>query len=147
MQAFTLLLVLAAIVAAFRVYVTLRRMRTRDQDDWDERLVKNLRAQGGDPFQPREVDFFFDLPDEARCQALSVDLGAAGYAVDYHPLDPGHGTGWSLHARRELRISVPEMQASTSALRALAAKHGGSYDGWATAGMNRETIKRQPPAR
>ena len=143
MSAFTLLLVLAAVVAAARVYVTVRRMRAVQQDDWDERLVKNLRAQGGNPFNPYEVDFFFDLPDEARCQQVSALLTASGHAVDFHALDPERGTGFSLHARKSIRISVPDMQALTREFKALATAHAGRYDGWATTGMNRETLRRQ----
>ena len=144
MSAFSLLLVLAALVAAYRVYLAVRRMRAPPQDDWDERLVKNLRAQGGNPFNPYEVDFFFDMPDEARCQEVAAVLTASGNAVDFHPLDPERGSSYSLHARKSIRISVPDMQAQTREFKALAAAHGGRYDGWATGGMNRETLKRQP---
>ena len=144
MSAFTLLLVLAALVAAYRVYLAVRRMRAPPQDDWDERLVKNLRSQGGNPFNPYEVDFFFDLPDEARCQQVSSVLVASGHEVDFHPLDPERGSSWSLHARKSIRISVPDMQAQTRDFRALATAHAGRYDGWATSGMNREMLKRQP---
>ena len=144
MSAFSLLLVLAALVAAYRVYLAVRRMRAPPQDDWDERLVKNLRSQGGNPFNPYEVDFFFDMPDEARCQEVAAVLTASGHAVDFHPLDPERGSSYSLHARKSIRISVLDMQAQTREFKALAAAHGGRYDGWATGGMNRETLKRQP---
>jgi hypothetical protein len=141
MQLFTVLLVLAALVAALRVYLTVKRMRSGSQDDWDERLVKNLRAQGGNPFANHEVDFFFDLPAEPACEQLAAELRGEEFAVDYKAIDPERGSGWSLHAAKSIRISVPDMQALTLRFKALAIRHGGRYDGWATAGMNRETLK------
>jgi NADPH:quinone reductase-like Zn-dependent oxidoreductase len=150
MQSFTLLLVLAALVAAYRVYLTVKAIRKRSgggTDDWDERLVKNLRAQGGNPFANHDVDFFFDLPTEQACQAVAGTLREQGFEVDYKAQDPALGTSFSLHAIKSIRISVPDMQGHSQAFRALATGHGGRYDGWATAGMNRETLRPTTPRR
>jgi hypothetical protein len=64
-------------------------------------------------------------------------LRAQGYEVDFRQLEPDRGVSFTLHARKNIRISVPGMQALTLELRALAAQHGGRYDGWATAGITR----------
>ena len=72
MQVFSWLLVGAAVVAVLRIYYAVRKLRAQQTDDWDEKLVKNLRAQGGDPFSPYEVDFFFDLPDEGACAKVGL---------------------------------------------------------------------------
>ena len=138
MQVFTWLLVLAALVAALRVYLTVRKLRTRQDNDWDERLVKNLRAQGGDPFKPHEVDFFFDLPDTEACERITVRLKERDFAVDFRRVDPEHGDRFTLHALKSIRVSVPDMQALTRDFTALAVQHGGRYDGWATAGVTRK---------
>jgi hypothetical protein len=98
-------------------------------------LVKNLRAQGGDPFSPYEVDFFFDLPDEAACERVATLLRARDYAVDFRRVDPDRGDRYTLHALKSVRVSVPDMQALTREFSALAVHHGGRYDGWATAGI------------
>jgi hypothetical protein len=134
---FIALLVLAALVAVARVYLTVRRVRQNQSEDWDERLVKNLRAQGGDPFRPYEVDFFFDLPDQGACEQVSSLLEARGCSVDFRRVDPERGDRYTLHALKSQRISVPGMQESTREFAALAAQHGGRYDGWATAGITR----------
>ena len=76
MQITVWILVFAALVAVLRVYATLRRMSAQRAGDWDERLVKNLRAQGGDLFKPYDVDFFFDLPDPPACEQVSALLAA-----------------------------------------------------------------------
>ena len=41
-------------------------------------------------------------------------------------------SGYSLHARKHLRVSVTEMQDYSQRFRALAEQYGGHYDGWMT---------------
>jgi len=137
MSLVTLLLIAAGAIAALRIVMIVRKSKGAQPGDWDERLVKNLRAQGGDLFSPYEVDCFFDLPDAAACEKVAAALRAQGYEVDFRQLEPDRGVSFTLHARKKLRVSVPGMQALTLELRALAAQHGGSYDGWATAGITR----------
>jgi regulator of RNase E activity RraB len=139
---FIALLLLAALVAVVRVYLTVRRVRQNQSEDWDERLVKNLRAQGGDPFKPYEVDFFFDLPDQGACEQVAGVLGSRGYSIDFRRVDPERGDRYTLHALKSQRVSVPGMQESTQEFKALAAQHGGRYDGWATAGITRAAARR-----
>jgi regulator of RNase E activity RraB len=137
MSLMTILLIAAGAIAVLRIVIIVRKVRGAQQGDWDERLVKNLRAQGGDLFSPYEVDFFFDLPDAAACEKTAEMLRAQGYEVDFRQLEPDRGVSFTLHARKRIRVSVPDMQALTRELGALAAQHGGRYDGWATAGIKR----------
>ena len=127
-----LLLVFAALLAATRIYVGVRRNRGAAQDDWDERLVQNLRSAGGNAFTPYEVDFFFHLPDEAACAALGSLLEPEGFAIDTRVMGGEGASGFSLHARKSVRVSVTEMQDYSKRFRALAEQHGGHYDGWMT---------------
>lgn len=129
-------LVLAALVAALRVFAVIRRMRaSASRDDIDERLVKSMREGGMDMFVPTEVDFFFSLPDAAACTAVRAQLEPEGCGVDVKELDGESGGGFSLHARRTLRVSVTEMQEHSRRFAQLAQAQRGSYDGWAAAGM------------
>lgn len=137
MEFFGWLLAGAAVVAVLRIYFTVRKLGTQRAEDWDEKLVKNLRAQGGDPFSPYEVDFFFDLPDEAACEKVGALLRTRDYAIDYRRVDPERGDRYTLHALKSVRVSVPDMQQLTREMSALALQHGGHYDGWATAGITR----------
>ena len=141
MQITVWILVFAALVAVLRVYATLRRMSAQRAGDWDERLVKNLRAQGGDLFKPYDVDFFFDLPDQQACEQVSALLAAREFAVDYRRVAADVSDRYTLHAGKSIRISVPDMQALTREFRALAAEHRGRYDGWAAAGMTRAAAR------
>jgi hypothetical protein len=128
-----LLLVLAGLLAVVRVVTALRKARAQStHDDWDARLVKNLRAAGGNSFTPYEVDFFFNLPDEAACASLRNVLEPEGFAIDTRVMTGEGASGYSLHARKHLRISVTEMQDCSQRFRALARQYNGHYDGWMT---------------
>lgn len=127
-----LVLVLAALLALARVGVALRRSRGRSQQDWDARLVQNLRAAGGNAFTPYEVDFFFGMPDETACGSLRGILEPEGFTIDVRAAVGEAASGYSLHARKALRISVGEMQEHSKRFRVLAEQFGGHYDGWMT---------------
>jgi len=126
-----LLLVLAALLALVRVVVIVRRARSTPRDDWDARMVKDLRASGANAFTPYEIDFFFTLPDEPSCDSMRRRLESDGFSTDARDMNE-HAEGFSLHASKRLRISVSEMQAYTQRFQALATEFGGQYDGWTT---------------
>jgi len=126
-------LVVAALIAIARIVTAV--LKTRKQaahDDWDSQLVKNLRAAGGNAFTPYEVDFFFTVPDEASCGSLRGALEPEGFTVDSHVSTGEVASGYSVHARKHVRVSVTEMQEYSQRFRALAAQYGGYYDGWMT---------------
>jgi hypothetical protein len=137
------MLLAAAALAAWRVYVKFRSAAAQRGDDWDEQLVKNWRAAGGNAFAPTAVDFFFGVPDVPRCEALSGALREEGCTVDFQPATTEGATGYSLHAAKPIRISVSEMQDHSSRFRRLAALHASSYDGWATEGITRHVESNQ----
>ncbi len=85
-----------------------------------------MRAQGGDPFRPYDVDFFFDLPDQAACEQLGALLKARDFAVDFRQVDADRGDRYTLHAFKALRISVPDMQALTVEFKELASAPRGA---------------------
>ena len=137
------LLLIAAGLAGWRIYAKLVAMRAQHDDDWDEQLVKNWRAQGGNAFNSYEIDFFFGVPDQAACEQLSQALQADGCTVDFRPATSEGATGYTLHAMKLMRVSVPEMQAHSARYRNLAAPHAASYDGWATAGVTHQSESNQ----
>jgi len=130
-------LIFAASVAALRVVAVIRRVRGQQAEGWDERLVKRVRAQGGDPFKPIEVDFFFDLPSSEACDSVRDELVTEGFVVDFRPMDAAMGKDFTLHARKAMRMSVTDMQGWSQRFEALARKHGGQYDSWAAPGVTR----------
>lgn len=126
------LLILAAVVAVARVYQVIKRQRDQSRNDWDARLVQDLRAAGANAFTPYEVDFFFSLPDEAACGSLSKALEPEGFAINARAMGSDTGGGYSLNARKHLRVNVSEMQDYSKRFRVLAEQLGGQYDGWTT---------------
>jgi Regulator of ribonuclease activity B len=99
--------------------------------DWDEHFIHQLRKAGVNTFEEHTVDFFFTLPSRAACEQLAFALRADGYTLDIK--EDAAGGVFSLHAQRNMRLVVPEMQVITARFAGLAAQHGGKYDHWAVA--------------
>jgi Regulator of ribonuclease activity B len=125
------LLIAAALIAIVRVYQIVRRVREQSREDWDARMVRDLRTAGANAFTAYEVDFFFSVPDEAACGSLRSALESEGFALDTRAMSSGT-EGYSLHARKHLRVSVTEMQEHSKRFRQLAEQFGAQYDGWTT---------------
>ena len=128
------LLVAAAVAVLARIVVNVRKVREAETKDWDAKMIAHLRAQGGDPFQPYHVDFFFALPSEAACAQVRSALEADGFKVDTKSVPENPEQAFSLHASKALRLSVPDMRDLTRRFGELATSVGGRYDGWAAAG-------------
>jgi hypothetical protein len=126
-----------AFLALLRVFMVIRRQQQQRGDDWDAQLVRNYRAQGGQGFQPVDIDFFFGVPDEAHCEALASGLRADGCEVDYKLATSEGASGFSLHARKPLRVAVDTMLDHSRRYRLLAGQQGASYDGWAAEGVTK----------
>jgi hypothetical protein len=121
----------AGIIIVLRIYIKLRQVRNSRQVDWDTQTIDRLRKQGSDPFKDHEVDFFFALPDDQACRAVNAQLEREGYVINIKTMEPGADLAFSLHARKSMRLSVPDMQALSRKFAALASAHAGRYDGWA----------------
>lgn len=132
-ELFLILVAGAGIVAVFRIYTNLRKLRKDEYEDWDSRIIAQLRAQGSDPFRPYDVSFFFAVPSESTGLSLQQRLQAEGFAVDLKPVPESSEHPFSLHASKALRLSVPDMREYSKRFSALAKELGGRYDGW-TAG-------------
>lgn len=130
MMWFFLALVAALGLILVRVYMKLRAARSSRRESWDEQIIGRLRSQGYAPFNDYRVDFFLALPDEAACQAARAQLEPE-FSVDVKPLENDAELFFSLHATKTMRLIVPDIQAISRRLGALAAEHRGRYDGWA----------------
>jgi hypothetical protein len=124
------LLSAVAFAVLVRIYVKVRKLRNVPREDWDSRAIDRLRKQGSDPFKPHEVDCFFGLPNEEATRAINAQLEAEGYAVDVKAVPENTDYPYSLHARKSMRLSVPDMREMSRRFTELAGLHGGRYDGW-----------------
>lgn len=122
--------VAAAIIIA-RIYFKIRTLRSTKQESWDAKIIEQLRSKGYAPFNEYNVDFFLALPDEAAVQRVRSRLESDGFSVDAKPMTEKTDLPFSLHASKTMRLIVPDMQALSARLDALAGEFGGRYDGWA----------------
>lgn len=123
-------LVVGAALAIGRIVFSLKKLRKQPDDDWDARLIERLRRGGADPFSPLELDFFIALPSESAANAVGAALQAEGFRIDVRAVTEGTEYPWSVHAIKSMHLNADGVRAVSTQLRAVAATHGGHYDGW-----------------
>jgi len=122
--------VVAAAIIIARIFFKIKNIRGNKQESWDAKIIEQLRSKGYAPFNEYKVDFFLALPDEAACQRVRSRLESDGFSVDAKPMTEKTDLPFSLHASKSMRLIVPDMQALSTRLDALAGEFGGRYDGW-----------------
>jgi hypothetical protein len=130
MMSFVAALVVALILIVVRVYFKLRAAQRARVASWDAQLIERLRSRGYVPFNDYPVDFFLALPDQAATQAVRARLEPE-FSVDIKPMQDEAEFPFSLHATKSMRLILPDMQALSARMTALAAEFRGRYDGWA----------------
>ena len=128
----TLLLVGVAAFSLLRIISQWRGLsRKKRRIDWDEHFIQGLRKAGVNTFEELAVDFFFTLPTRSAAEQLAFALRPEGFQLDIR--EDSEGGTYSLHAQRNTRLVVEDMQALTARFTELATQHGGKYDNWAVA--------------
>ena len=130
MTAFVAALVAALILIVVRVYFKLRAAQRARVASWDAQLIERLRSRGYVPFNDYRLDFFLALPDQASCQDVRARLEPE-FSVDVKPMQDEAELPFSLHATKSMRLILPDVQALSARMTALAAEFHGRYDGWA----------------
>ena len=129
--------IIGGLIAGWRIWQNLQKLRQRQNDSWDMRLIDQLRKRGSDPFKPHDVAFFLAFPTRESAEQLSDILRAEGFDADVHESDEGGDLRFSLHARKSIQLTVPDMQALSRRLTDAATARGGRYDGWAAKQVSR----------
>ena len=124
-----ILVVAAGAAVVSRIYVSVRKARHDQMEDWDVKVLEKLRASGRDPFQPAVVDFFLAVPTEAACQQASQRLRGEGFEVSVRQMKDAEFP-YSVAASKTMRLSAPEMRELSRRFTQLARDTGGRYDGW-----------------
>ncbi len=122
--------IIGGVVAAWRIWQNLDKLRRRKNDSWDERLIDQLRKRGTDPFKPHDVDFFFAFPTREAADAVGAQLSSEGFRTDVVDTPDNGELRFSLHAQKSLHLTVPDMQALSRRLTDAAIARAGRYDGW-----------------
>ena len=124
--------VFAVAIIVARVFFNMRKVKQANStESWDEKVIAGLRQRGYAPFNPYPVDFFLALPDEAAVEGVRGRLESDGFTVDVKPLENDPELHFSLHAKKTMRLIVPDMQELGRKLTAIATEFRGRYDGWA----------------
>ena len=130
--------VLGGLVAAWRIYQNLQKLRRQKNDTWDARLIDQLRKRGTDPFKPHDVDFFFAFPSSQSAEEMAVQLRTEGFDADVIDTPEAGELRYSLHAHKSMQLTVPDMQALSRKLSDAANLRQGRYDGWSAKQVPRE---------
>jgi hypothetical protein len=140
--------IIGGVVAAWRIWQNMQKLRQRQNDSWDARLIDQLRKRGSDPFKPHDVDFYpfkphdvdfflaFPTPDGA----MEVERQLKGEGFDAEIVDtPENGElRYVLHAHKSMQLTVPDMQELSRRLTDAAVLRKGRYDGWSAKQVPRD---------
>ncbi len=132
MSWFLLFVALAGAAVLFKFIQSVRKGREAHGQDFDTKLISQLRARGMDPFQDHEVDFFFALADESGAAAVNKFLESEGFRVDVKAVANGGEFPFSVHGSKTMRVNAEQMRELTRQFRELTAANRGRYDGWGT---------------
>ena len=122
--------IIGGVIAIYRIWQNLQKLRREKNDSWDARLIDQLRKRGSDPFKPHDVDFFLAFPDAQAAEQLSAQLRTEGFDAEIRDTPDNGELRWVLHAHKSMQLTVPDMQALSRRLTQAATAGGGRYDGW-----------------
>jgi hypothetical protein len=132
--------VIGGVIAVWRIWQNVNKLRQRKNDSWDAQLIDQLRKRGSDPFKPHEVDFFLAFPSREAADGLAAELTAEGFKTDVVDTPENGALRFSLHAQKALQLTVPDMQALSRRLTDAARALEGRYDGWSAKQVPRTDI-------
>jgi hypothetical protein len=122
--------IIGGVVAAWRIWHNLQKLRRQRNDSWDERLINQLRKRGSDPFKPHDVDFFLAFPTPDGAMEVERQLKADGFDAEIVDTPDNGELRYVLHAHKSMQLTVPDMQDLSRRLTAAATERQGRYDGW-----------------
>ena len=122
--------ILGGLVAGWRIYTNLQKLRRQKNDSWDERLIVQLRKRGSDPFKPHDVDFFLAFPTPDGAMEVERQLKGEGFDAEIVDTPDNGDLRYVLHAHKSMQLTVPDMQELSRRLTEAAAARKGRYDGW-----------------
>jgi len=122
--------VIGGVIAVWRIWQNLNKLRQRKNDSWDARLIDQLRKRGSDPFKPHDLDFFLAFPTREAADEVAAQMTTEGFKTDVIDTPESGELRYSLHAQKSLHLTVPDMQDLSRRLTDMAIAKGGRYDGW-----------------
>jgi hypothetical protein len=101
--------------------------RISDGSEADERVLAHLSRLGCDPAAPREVTHYLYVPLQDGADDVADILARDGWRT---AIESCEDTSFLVVASRVAALSTPVVKETRSTFEALAADHGGIYDGW-----------------
>jgi hypothetical protein len=105
---------------------------TRGTRDADQQVLDALRMNGADLSKPTETLFYLYLPTEVEADTVAAALRNDGFEAEVSPPADGY-TMWLCRATIEMVPELGAIHQLRDRFTALAAAHGGEYDGWEAA--------------
>jgi hypothetical protein len=122
--------IIGGVVAAWRIWQNMQKLRQRQNDSWDARLIDQLRKRGSDPFKPHDVDFFLAFPTPDGAMEVERQLKGEGFDAEIVDTPDNGELRYVLHAHKSMQLTVPDMQELSRRLTDAAVARKGRYDGW-----------------
>jgi hypothetical protein len=122
--------IIGGLLAGFRIWQNLQKLRRQRNDSWDARLIDQLRKRGSDPFKAHDVDFFLAFPTRDAAEDLARQLRSEGFDADVVDEPESGDLRYSLHLHKSMKLTVPDMQELSRRLTEAATAKQGRYDGW-----------------
>lgn len=122
--------IIGGLIAAWRIWQNLQKLRRHQNDSWDARLIDQLRKRGSDPFKPHDVDFFLAFPTPDGAMEVERQLKGEGFDAEIVDTPDNGELRYVLHAHKSMQLTVPDMQELSRRLTDAARERKGRYDGW-----------------
>ena len=104
----------------------------RTTQEADSLALRQLAGRGADLAQARHIIHFLYFPAEESARAAADAIAEASWAAAVEP--PGETIAeWSVRADGHRTIGPETVAAFRAWFEAIAAEHGGEYDGWEAA--------------
>ena len=91
--------IIGGVIAVWRIWQNLNKLRQRKNDSWDARVIDQLRKRGSDPFKPHDLDFFLAFPTREAADAVAAQLTTEGFKTDVIDTPESGELRYSLHAQ------------------------------------------------
>jgi hypothetical protein len=122
--------IIGGLIAGWRIWQNLQKLRQRQNDSWDARLIDQLRKRGSDPFKPHDVDFFLAFPSSAGADQVLAQFRTEGFDGEMKDTPDNGALRYVVHLHKSMQLTVPDMQALSRRLTDAATEREGRYDGW-----------------
>lgn len=93
--------------------------------------MAQLIEAGADMTQPRHVLYFSYFPDQATAERAGAATEARGFQWSEREPTPEYADQWPLVCElHDVVLDIDRVRDNTDYFEALAAEHGGDFDGW-----------------